>query len=493
MSAVAPVTRLFAFALGLFVLPAFAGSWEVISGDVEETAIVFKLDDVRAQRLPAVIHERSLPPVFASQVILACIGLPSRAGGLVVYRPSTKRCAPLESLPRATRQDAMELAGGSAEAAQASPGQQVTSVIISPAPKFTAQALSCVCPPPPGNQAPVVSLQSGDAQARAPGEAIQPIVFAASDVDSPVLTERFVHRVNGGAALNGLPAGLSASCTPGSGTLDCSVTGTAPATLAQYQIQLFVSDGALEASAAAGLTVRAAPPVNDPPVVSVESGDGQERAPGEAITAIVFSAADPDSTTLAERFAYRVDGGPDTAGLPAGLVAGCTPGAGTLSCSVTGTAPAVAGVYSIEFFAADEETEVSAGAGLTVRAAPPVNDPPVVNVASGDGQERAPGEAIAAIVFTAADTDSTDLAQRFTYRVDGGPDNAGLPAGLAAGCTPGAGTLNCSVTGTAPANEGLYRISFFASDEDSEVSTEAGLTVRLRPPSVFKDGFEPQP
>jgi hypothetical protein len=488
------VTRFLALTLGILSLPAFATSWEVVSGDLDETAIVFTLDDIRAQRLPAVIHEGALPPVFSSQVILACIGLPFRAGDLVVYRPASRVCEPFEALPRATRQKALLLSGRSSEAGRSSPGEKVIPVIISPAPKSTAQALVCVCPPP-GNQPPVVIVQSGNGQERAPGEAIAPIVVAASDADSPTLTERFTHRVDGGAALNGLPAGLSASCTPGAGTLSCSITGTPPATPAVYQIDIFVSDGVVEASVAAGLTVRTIPPpVNDPPVVSVQSGDGQQRGPGEVIEAIVFSATDADSADLAERFTYRVDGGTASAGLPPGLAAGCTPSPGALSCSVNGTAPAVEAFYTIEFFASDEESEVSTVAGLTVRTVPPpVNDPPVVNVQSGDGQEREPGETIEPIVFTATDADSADLAERFTFSVDGGTVNAGLPAGLAAGCTPGAGTLSCSVTGTAPANEGLYNIGFFVADEDSEVPAAAGLTVRTKPPSVFKDGFEPQP
>ena len=92
------------------------------------------------------------------------------------------------------------------------------------------------------------------------GTAITNITFAATDTDSGVLFEDFSYTFNGGSSQSGLPAPLADSCTPGTGTLNCTVSGNAPAVAGQYLISLEVNDGLAIGSATATLNVTSFPP-----------------------------------------------------------------------------------------------------------------------------------------------------------------------------------------------------------------------------------------
>lgn len=123
---------------------------------------------------------------------------------------------------------------------------------------------------------------------------------------------------------------------------------------------------------------------------------------------------------------------------------------------------------------------------------PPPNQAPVASVQSGSPQEATAGSAIATIVFHATDADDPSIGHSFSHDLDGGASVGGLPAGLSESCVAGSGTLNCEVTGTAPGQPGLYRITFVASDGEDSDSAIAQLTVIDAPQGedIFKDGFE---
>ena len=228
------------------------------------------------------------------------------------------------------------------------------------------------------------------------------------------------------------------------------------------------------------------PPTNDPPVASLQQGNGQQVEPSAVIGTIRFFASDPDTATLSGSFTHKLNDGVFVAGLPAGLASSCCNGAGTLTCDIDGNAPAVLGDYVIRFTATDGNSEASASADLAVRAgSPPPNRPPVVTVEQGANQQVAPGVAIQTIRFQATDPDGDSLQQGFSFRRDGGAAEPGLPGGLSASCTAGAGSLSCDIDGLAPAELGAYVIDFSASDGELQASTGAGVNVAVSgPPPV---------
>ena len=131
----------------------------------------------------------------------------------------------------------------------------------------------------------------------------------------------------------------------------------------------------------------------------------------------------------------------------------------------------------------------------TIQPAPPVgtvcscdsNAPPEVGVDTGENQAAGPGDPVL-IEYSATDVDSEVLTDIFTYQFNGGPVQQDLPTGLARNCTVGAGTLSCTVTGSAPLVSGFYAIRLVVTDNLSSGFATAFLTVL--PEVIFLDGFE---
>jgi hypothetical protein len=325
----------------------------------------------------------------------------------------------------------------------------------------------------PVNVAPSVNLVSGDSQQVNINTSIGNIVFSATDVDSVNLTDSFSYEFNGGLPTAGLPSGLIKNCTTGSGTLDCTVNGTAPGATGTYNIILSVSDEANTTVVSADLTVN--DPTNIAPVVSLDAGDAQEVLVEEAIAEIIFSATDADSNILTDSFTYNLNDGAGMDGLPVGLSKVCSSGSGTLSCSITGNAPSIAGVYTLVFDVSDGFNTRSQSTSLTVSE--PVNVAPLVNLVSGGSQQVNITTPVGNIEFSATDIDSVTLTDSFSYQFNGGSSNAGLPSGLVKNCIAGSGTLDCTVSGTAPGTPGAYEIMLSVSDEVNTSAVSTDLTV----------------
>jgi hypothetical protein len=223
---------------------------------LDESALVFRASDLKSGRLPARIHLRNLPPVFSSQVTLACLGVPLQADDLVVYLAESKFCLALRDRTPAsmTAAHGPEVERGLAQERTSLERKLESSplVVMQPQAAVAQTAAVCYCP---GNEPPVASVQSGSPQQATEGETITAIVFEASDSDSPTLTHEFSYMLDGGSPQAGLPGGLGETCLSGSGTLSCSVTGTAPLVSGSYLIQFEVSDSSSSASATAELTV----------------------------------------------------------------------------------------------------------------------------------------------------------------------------------------------------------------------------------------------
>jgi len=239
-------------ALLLFGAATFSAFAEVVlSRYLDQSALVFKAEDVQNSRIPARIHVHGAPLVFGSQVSLACLGIHLRRDALVVYLPESKSCIPFGQL------DPGNIGGIERERSALVQALEESAVVVMK-PQATVEGVAGLCSCP-DNRPPVVTVKSGSPQEAIAGAAVIPIEFTASDGDSEVLTEFFSFTLNGSSKQLGLPSGLVDNCIPGTGTLSCTVSGSAPVTVGIYLILLEVSDGFSLGSATATLTVTAAP------------------------------------------------------------------------------------------------------------------------------------------------------------------------------------------------------------------------------------------
>jgi len=118
------------------------------------------------------------------------------------------------------------------------------------------------------------------------------------------------------------------------------------------------------------------------------------------------------------------------------------------------------------------------------------NAPPDVEVDSGPTGPLKTGDPVL-IQFSFSDADSGVLTPFFSYTLDGGPRQEGLPTGLTPECTQGTEVLTCTITGNAPMPGGLYVIQLEVTDNLSSGFANAFLDV-LRE-TILTNGFETNP
>lgn len=239
-----------------FAGTALAAPAAMTSRYLQEFALVFRAADLKSGQLPARIHLRKGPPVFSSQVTVACLGIPLQPDDLVVYLAESRSCTALgdrtpasfagEHDPAAPRGLAQERAILELQL------ESRQLVVMQPRVEVAQPPALCYCP---DNEPPVAGIQSGSPQQAVTGAAIAAIQFSATDTDSPTLTHDFFYTLDGGLPQDGLPGGLGEACSAGPGTLSCSVTGSAPLTVGSYLIRFEVQDGFSSDSATAELTV----------------------------------------------------------------------------------------------------------------------------------------------------------------------------------------------------------------------------------------------
>lgn len=235
----------------LLATPTAAAAEVVLSRHLDQPVLVFRAEDVKSRIIPERIHVHGAPLVFASQVSLACLTVNFHRDKLIVFLPESKSCIPLVELDL-TDSRSFERERSSLEQAL----EESAVVVMKPQALAEGGAGLCDCP---GNLPPVVSVKSGSPQEVLAGTAITSIEYSASDGDSEVLTEYFSFTLNGSSKQLGLPSGLVDDCVSGSGTLSCTVGGSAPLIVGTYLIQMEVSDGFSLGSATATLTTKAPP------------------------------------------------------------------------------------------------------------------------------------------------------------------------------------------------------------------------------------------
>jgi len=225
---------------------------------LDEPAVVFSAADLKKAQLPSRIHLRNIAPVFGSQLSLACLGVPLQPSEVAVYLAESGRCMALSDMTVSSldAEHGPEAARGIAQERARIERQLQSSdfVVLQPETDITETAAFCYCPGP-GNSPPVAIVQSGSPQQATAGAAITDIRFNATDADSATLTHSFFHSLDGGPETAGLPEGLDQSCSAGSGTLSCTVSGAAPLTNGIHLIRFEVRDSSSADSATAQLTV----------------------------------------------------------------------------------------------------------------------------------------------------------------------------------------------------------------------------------------------
>lgn len=241
----------------LLVAPAvFASPESVRLRGITETVLAFKAADLRKQNLPERVTVLGAPHVYGSQLNLACLGIPLQPTDVLLYFTQSKKCSVLD--PRsahragegAQREEVEALTAARPELARMLAESQL--VVLQP--KLQAPVLAGLCICPTANP-PVASVQSGSPQDVLVSQPIQSVVFVATDPDTPSLSHEFSYTLDGGAIQAGLPGALGASCTPGVGTLECTVGGSAPAQDGAYVLRFVASDGSGFALATATLNV----------------------------------------------------------------------------------------------------------------------------------------------------------------------------------------------------------------------------------------------
>lgn len=105
-------------------------------------------------------------------------------------------------------------------------------------------------------------------------------------------------------------------------------------------------------------------------------------------------------------------------------------------------------------------------------------------------QTRTAGTSIGAVEFAATDADSPTLTGTFSFQRDSAPAEMGLPPEVTSSCVSGSGTLQCTLTGTAPAPAGVLQFTFDVSDGTFTLPLETTLEVLAVGDRVFADNFE---
>lgn len=257
--------RLFLVCTVFFAIPCFASGEQLSAGKTEQSALIFSRSGMQEMMLPASIRAAGLPLIYSSQIRLACMLVPTWKGELLAFLPETSECIPFSTQPGASQlgfsiqigRDQRAVVGQKISQELQNKPYLVARIAVQEKSTLllqTAADLADVCGCP-DNVAPSVNLVSGDAQQLANNTPIGNIVFSATDVDSDLLMDFFSYQFNGGSAIDGMPAGLSKSCSSGTGTLDCTVSGTSPGAPGSYSIIFAVYDGFNTTSLSASLTV----------------------------------------------------------------------------------------------------------------------------------------------------------------------------------------------------------------------------------------------
>ena len=193
------------------------------------------------RRLPAFMQIQPGRFLAARAVEHACWTPRLNADSLLLFLPDSQHCEQVSLQDRASLPHRLQQLTGRWPTRDLQAGLfNQPFLAIAPARHSQDQvATTCGCL----NNFPPTGAAMCAAQTRTAGTPIGPVEFLATDVDSTSLSGEFTYQQDSDSVHVGLPSSLTSSCLPGSGTLQCTVDGLAPAPAGILQLTLTVSDG----------------------------------------------------------------------------------------------------------------------------------------------------------------------------------------------------------------------------------------------------------
>lgn len=204
-----------------------------------QTVVLIIGRDLLDRGLPAFLQIGPGRFLQASSVRRACMSPSVRADSLLLFLPDSATCEQVRGQDQVTLRKRLQRLTGRWQLTEKLAPQADQSFVAIAAVNDSSEQVGggCSC-----NFAPT-GTASCDAQVRTAATPIAPVQFQANDVDSGTLTGTFSYQRDSNAIQPGLPATISSSCTPGFRSLQCSISGTAPAPAGILQLMLTVSDG----------------------------------------------------------------------------------------------------------------------------------------------------------------------------------------------------------------------------------------------------------
>lgn len=142
-------------------------------------------------------------------------------------------------------------------------------------------------------------------------------------------------------------------------------------------------------------------------------------------------------------------------------------------------------------FAPAHDTSDLARLGLLASCTCPDNTAPTGSVMC-TAQTRTADTPIGTVTFVANDADGDSLSEAFSYQRDAGPVQPGLPSSLTSSCVAvPAGTLQCTINGSAPGPAGIVQLNVDISDGMATLPLNSLIEVLAAfPDRIFADGYE---
>ncbi len=226
-----------AFCLGL---PSSAQAL-VLAGDQAgaETVIVLRALQLSTDRHSSFFETRPGRWVSVRSVHQACHSPGQSADALLLYFPDSNRCEEVSRAQRLTLERRLIELTGLHPPANLLARLETEAVTLAPPPRVVLNRGLCSCP---DNNAPEGSVGCL-AQVKDAGHPIASIDFVATDVDGDALAAEFSYQLGSDPVQAGLPAPLLSNCTNGPGSLQCRISGPAPAEAGDLALSLAVSDG----------------------------------------------------------------------------------------------------------------------------------------------------------------------------------------------------------------------------------------------------------
>jgi len=244
--------------VGLIPYELRADFKEVSASLVVQKVLITRSDSLHPLLREPLLMLRDSSILITREIHQACYKFAHLQGLELVYTPGDKQCTPLAAYksrhPKFSQNTFLVIGQGQIQLDELLQTSDV--LLINPEPRGATVQCGCTT----GNHSPSVQTISGSPQDSPTGTAITAIRFDATDADGDQLSRSYSYTFDS-ILTDGLPPGLTDSCTISAGALSCTVKGNAPADTGEYLITILVSDGSATGNAAASLTVT---PVDQP-------------------------------------------------------------------------------------------------------------------------------------------------------------------------------------------------------------------------------------